>query len=153
MNVLISNNQLHNIQTPTDTRNVVRAEPDPFHIEWVTILNATIKDLEHAWACEYATSTRPMRVLVSAGVEDLKQGRSATDLIEDFMQQTVEKQNGRSEFAIATLFNPPDITWFPDNGNQPRGHKNLLPVIKEVNSWINLKDIATYANHMLSMKT
>ena len=33
MNVLISNNQLQNIHTPTDTRNVVRKEPDPFHIE------------------------------------------------------------------------------------------------------------------------
>ena len=78
-------NQLHKIYTPTDIRNVFRKEPDPFHIEGVTILDATIKDLEHAWACDYASSSRPMQVLLSAGVEVLKQGCSATDLIVDFM--------------------------------------------------------------------
>ena len=48
LNVLISSNHLHNIHTPVGNVTI-RMEPDPQHIEWVTVCDATIDELRHAW--------------------------------------------------------------------------------------------------------
>ena len=136
-NVLIGTNNFHDLHTPRDS-NTTRMDPDPLHVEWLTILNASIRELEHAWFCDYVNWRHPMRILLCAGLEDLLKGKSVTDIIESILhfQLTVSKQNAQNELVVGTLLNPPMCVWFPDNGRQPRNHRNLLTEIKELNSWI-----------------
>ena len=137
INIVLGTGELQNIHTPMENLDT-RKEADPVHIEWVTIKHADIRELEHAWYCDYVTTERPMRILLSAGLEDILKGRSATDIIESYLhlEHTVKKQNARNELVIATLHNPPRLTWFPDNGSMPRNHDNQLQKIEEINSWI-----------------
>ena len=137
LNILVGTDQFFNIHTPTET-GAARKDPDPFHIEWISVRKATVAELEQAWVCDYLTTRTPMRIFLSAGLEDLAQGKSVTDLIESFLhfKQTVDHQNSKNELVIATMLNPPSLVWFKDNGGQPRNHKNLLTEIMEANSWI-----------------
>ena len=137
LNVLVGTSQFHNIHTPRDA-DATRKEPDPFHIDWVTVCDASITELEHAWYVDYWTSNKPMRILLCGGLEDLPAGKSVTDVIEQILhfKQKVDRQNPRNELVVATLLNPPKYTWFEDNGEPPRNHKNLIREIKELNSWI-----------------
>ena len=70
-------------------------DPDPFHIEWLTVCDATISQLEYAWIRDYDKQPRAMRSLLSAGLEDLAMGRSVSHIIHSFMhfKQVVDKQN------------------------------------------------------------
>ena len=121
-------------------------DPDPFHIEWLTVCDATISELEYAWIRDYNKQPRAMCILLSAGLEDLAMGRSSVShIIYSFMhfKQVVDEQNvkhpkTRNEFVISTVYNPPAYVWFQDNGNPPNNHRNMLDTIKELNSWIVL---------------
>ena len=137
LNVLLSSNQLHNIHTPVGNVNM-RMEPDPQHIEWVTICDATIDELRHAWYSDYGRNSKPMRILLSPGTEDFSRGKSVTDIIESIMyfKQIVTRVNPESELVVTTMLNPPSLAWFDDNGSQPRNYTNKLMELKEVNSWI-----------------
>ena len=137
LNVLVGPSQFHNIHTPRDA-DATRKEPDPFHIDWVTVCDASITELEHAWYVDYWTSNKPMRILLCGGLEDLAAGKTVTDVIEQILhfKEKVDRQNPRNELVVATLLNPPKYTWFEDNGEPPRNHKNLIREIKELNSWI-----------------
>ena len=104
--------------------------PDPLHIDWVTVCDASITELEHAWYVGYWTSNKPMRILLCGGLEDLAAGKSVTDVIEQIVhfKQKVDRQNPRNELVVATLLNPPKYTWFEDNGEPRRNHKPILPL-------------------------
>ena len=84
-----------------------------------------------------------MRILLMVGVDDLARGNSRDDIVEAFMhfKLTVDKQNSfhpekRNELVIPTILNPPQLTWFDDNGIAPPNHQNMLADLKELNSWI-----------------
>jgi hypothetical protein len=141
LNVCLSTSQLHNIHTPRSSS--IRSDPDPIHIDWLTVCGATIAELEYAWVLDYKRQPRPMRILLSAGLTDLAQGRSRNQIVESIIhfKQTVDKQNmfhpnTRNELVIATVLNPPKFVWFDDNGPPPLNHRNMLADIKELNSWI-----------------
>ena len=142
LNICVGGNQIHNLHTPRASNSPSLA-PDPVHIDWLSVCDATIAEMEHAWLCDYKNQPRPMRVLVTAGLVDLARGKTRDEIVEMFMhfKETVEKQNRfhpqvKNEFVIATILNPPRFTWFADNGPPPRNHQNLLSEIKELNSWI-----------------
>ena len=142
VNVCVSGSQLHNIHTPRSSSSPAM-NPDPVHIDWLTVCGATITELEYAWMCDYKYQARPMRILLSAGLDDLARGKTRDEIVEMFIhfKETVDKQNRlhpdvKNELVIATILNPPCFTWFKDNGPAPRHHKNLLAEIKELNSWI-----------------
>ena len=144
LNVVLGTSQIHNIHTPRAAWSAPeRMPPDPIHIDWVTVCNASIRELERAWLADYEKETRAMRILLMAGVDDLARGNSRDDIVEAFMhfKLTVDKQNSfhpekRNELVIPTILNPPQLTWFDDNGIAPPNHQNMLADLKELNSWI-----------------
>ena len=112
LNVYVGTSQLHNLHTPKDTSRA-HMDPDPFHIEWLTVCDATISQLEYAWIRDYDKQPRAMRILLSAGLEDLAMGRSVSHIIYSFMhfKQVVDEQNvkhpeTKNEFVISTMYNP-----------------------------------------------
>ena len=104
---------------------------------------ATIPELEYAWKVDYGRSSRPMRILLSGGVNDLIRGKSRTDIVASILhfKNAIEHQNGYhntkpNEFFVAKVLNDPKLVWFPENGTQAPNFVNLLSDIKELNSWI-----------------
>ena len=81
-----------------------------------------------------------MRILLSAGLNDLIQGgtrHTVMDAVRQF-KEVIDDQNryhpnAKNEFAVATLINPPKLVWFSDNGASPIGHINRLQEIKDLN--------------------
>ena len=141
LNVCLSDSQLHNFHHPRDP--TVTCPPDPFHVDWVTVSGGTIPDLTHAFTVDYKRQPRPMRVLVSAGLNDLMRGASVTDMVARFinLKEVIEKQNSYhshapNEMVIATIINPPKLVWFEGNGPAPANFENKLDMLKEINSWI-----------------
>ena len=141
LNIVVSTSQLHNIHNPRSS--VLRSDPDPFHIDWLTVCGATIRELEVAWLADYRKQVRPMRILLSAGIDDFAMGKSRDEVVESFIhfKDTIDRQNDfhpevKNELVIATVLNPPKICWFADNGPPPHNHINMLADLKEINSWI-----------------
>ena len=142
LNVLVGTSQLHGLHHPRDPNKKAMA-PDPFHIDWLTVCGATIPELEYAWRRDYESCKHPMRILLSAGLDDLARGRTRDEIVESFLhfKMVVDRQNTRhpslkNELVIATMMNPPRFVWFKDNGPAPRDHKDMLKEIMELNSWI-----------------
>ena len=54
LNVLVGTGQLHDLHNPRDP-NKVPMGPDPLHIDWLTVVGATIGELEFAWLRDYAS--------------------------------------------------------------------------------------------------
>ena len=141
INVCLGTSQLHDVHRPRDPD--VTCPPDILHIDWVTVSGGTIADLEDAFLYDFAKQTRPMRILISAGLNDLAQGVSVTDIIMRFihLKETVDAQSRyhpsiKNELVIATLLLPPKFIWFPDYGPAPPSHPNLLNEVTELNRWI-----------------
>ena len=141
LNVCVGTSQLHNLHHPRDSN--VHCPPDPLHIDWVTVCGATIAELEYAWLLDYRRQPRPMRILLSAGLNDLAKGKTRTDIVGSILhfRMVVNRQNQyhpqtKNELVVATILNPPKFVWFPDNGPAPPNHNNMLSDIKELNSWI-----------------
>ena len=112
LNVCLSDSMLHNIHHPRDP--LVVCPPDPFHVDWVTISGGTIPDLTHAFTVDYWRQPRPMRILVSAGLNDILRGATRDTIVERFihMKEVIESQNAyhpekKNEMVIATIINPP----------------------------------------------
>ena len=141
LNVCLGDSLLHNIHHPLDP--TVTCPPDPFHIEWVTIAGGTISDLTNAFLYDYKRQVRPMRILVSAGLNDLIRGGDRDLIIGRFirLKEVIDKQNeyhphAQNQLVIANLLTPPKLVWFEDNGPPPPNHVNKHDTIKEINSWI-----------------
>ena len=47
-NVVVGTSQLHNLHNPP-SHITQRMPADPLHIDWITICDASIAELEHAW--------------------------------------------------------------------------------------------------------
>ena len=140
LNVCVSTSQLHNFHQPREPGVV--CPPDSLHVDWLTIPGAKIDELAYAWRLDYHREPRPMRIVLVAGLNDLVQG-SSVDAIKDAIERfeaDVSSQNRyhvrRNEFCVAPVLNPPKLTWFPDNGATPFGHKNRLVDLHNLNGWI-----------------
>ena len=60
LNVVLGTSQIHNIHTPRAAWSAPeRMPPDPIHIDWVTVCNASIRELERAWLADYEKETNP----------------------------------------------------------------------------------------------
>ena len=93
LNVCLGTSQLHNFHQPWDP--TVTCPPDPFHIDWVTISGGTIPDLTQAFTVDYRRQPRPMRIFVTAGLNDLLRGTSRDTIVERFihLKETIDAQN------------------------------------------------------------
>ena len=141
LNVCLGDSQLHEFHLPQDPS--VKCRPDSLHVDWITIPGATIPTLDMAWQVDYAKYNRPMRVLLVAGINDLLKGGTFSTVTRDILAlwHTIEEQNSfhpesPNELVVATLLNPPKLTWFPDTGPSPPGHVNRLDEIRQINDWI-----------------
>ena len=163
LNVCLSDSMLHNFHQPRDP--TVICPPDPFHVDWVTIPGGTIQDLTQAFTVDYWRQTRPMRIFVSAGLNNILRGASRNSMVEDYihMKEVVQAQdayhpNKRNELVIATLLNPPKLVWFAGNGPPPSNFHNHLGEIKELNSWLKFFNtqngrICTPSFHRFGVRT
>ena len=163
LNVCLGDSMLHNFHQPRDP--TVVCPPDPFHVDWVTISGGTINDLTQAFIVDYWRQRRPMRIFVSAGLNNLLRGASRDSMVEDFIQmkEVVEAQDvyhptRKNELVIATVLNPPKLVWFPGNGPPPSNFQNHLQDIKELNSWIKFYNsqngrICTTSFHRFGVRT
>ena len=132
LKICVSASALHEFWAPRGA-NVIY-EGDKNHIEYITIPGAKIIDLVEAWKIEYFQERRPMDVLVVAGLNNLVQGYKPDSLLRDYdyMVQTVMHQAKKfhpevlNTCAIATLYYPPQLCWFPDQGMCPPGYVNHL---------------------------
>lgn len=141
LNICLSASQLHEFHQPREP-NVV-CPPDSLHVDWVTIPGASIPTLEYAWTMDYKKSARPMRILLSAGLNDLLKGGTKDSLTNSILhlKNTIDDNNKyhphtKNELVVATVLNPPKLAWFPDNGPPPPGHNNRLEEIMDINNWI-----------------
>ena len=124
LNVCRGDSLLHNVHHPLDP--TVTCPADPFHIEWVTISGGTISDLTNAFIYDYKRQVRPMRILVSAGLNDLIRGGDRDLIIGRFirLKEVIDTQNAyhphvQNQLVIASLLTPPKLVWFADNGPPP----------------------------------
>lgn len=141
LNVCLGDSQLHQFHWPKDPR--VTCTPDSLHIDWVTVPGGTVPTLHHAWFADYYKSKQPMRVLLVAGINDLMKGGSMSSLTNSILKlkNAIDDQNShhpnvKNELVVATLLNPPKLTWFADTGPPPPGHVNRLEEITSINNWI-----------------
>ena len=141
LNVCLSTGQLHEFHRPTDPDTI--CPPDSMHVDWVTIPGATIEDLDYAWSMDYEKCSRPQRVLLVAGNNDLLYGGDFDTVTNRILQlkNTVDENNQfhpevKNELVVGTLLNPPIMTWFNDNGTHPLNHSNRLEEILRINNWI-----------------
>ena len=142
LNVCLGDSLLHDVHHPLDP--TVTCPADPFHIEWVTISGGTVGDLTNAFIHDYKRQVRPMRILVSAGLNDLIRGGDKDLIIGRFihLKEVIDSQNAyhpdvHNQLVIASLLTPPKLVWFKDNGPPPPNHVNHHETIKEINSWIS----------------
>ena len=141
LNVCLGASQLHEFHVPREPD--VTCPPDFLHVDWNTIPGATIPVLTHAYQVDYRKYTRPMRVLLVAGINDLLKGGDFTSITNSILhlKQVFDAQNQyhpsqQNEFMVATILNPPKLCWFPDTGAPPPGHQNRLQEISDINNWI-----------------
>ena len=127
LNICISSSQLHEFHLPREEGVV--CPPDSMHVDWVTIPGATLNELEFAWSVDYHHQTRPMRILLVAGLNDLIKGGSRETFMQDIkkFKATVDWQNRHhsgeaNQFAVAPLPMPPKLVWYRDNGPIPAEH-------------------------------
>ena len=85
----------------------------------------------------------PMGFLLIAGINDLLKGGTLTSLTNSILRlkNTIDDQNAlhpdtENKLVVATVLNPPKLTWFSDNGPPPPGHVNRLEEIRAINTWI-----------------
>ena len=69
--------------------------PEPLHIDWLTVVGATIGELELTWLRDYASQTKPVIIHLSDGIDDLDRGKKRDEIVESFMhfKLTVDRQN------------------------------------------------------------
>ena len=79
MKIVVSDSTLHEFHQPRDPGVV--CPPDSSHVDWLTIPGAPVEDLLFAWQVEYGHETRPMRILLVAGLNNLTKGGDFESLI------------------------------------------------------------------------
>ena len=126
MKVVVSDSSLHHFFAPPDF-TASHYEGDLVHADYVTIANATVPDLYHAFRLDYELhrNTRPHDVVVVAGYEDLVQGYAREYILDGFktfanMVKTMNQENTK-------------LSWLPDDGPEPYRYNNISEKI----NWLN----------------
>ena len=97
----------------------------PFHIEMVTIPGARISDLKQAVWAEYSNVTKPLDILLCAGLNDLLRNYTAQDIMADLrdFKADVMAWDSRNTFAVCTLPLPPKMSHLRAD---PRYHRQYV---------------------------
>ena len=139
LKICLSSSTLHEFWAPRG--GAVIYEGDAQHIDYITIPGAKIIDLVEAWKIEYFQERRGMDVFLIGGLNNIVKGYKPESIMRDYdhMVQVVKYQAEKfhptipNTCSIATLFYPPQLCWFPDQGKVPPGFINHLEDMR----WIN----------------
>ena len=142
--VCLSSSILHEFWAPRDHRSSPVYEGDRSHVDYITIPGGRISDLTNAWKIEYFQDSRPMDVILIAGLNNLIKGYTPDEMLREYdhLVQFVHYQAHKyhSELhntcTIGTLYYPPQLCWLPGKGNCPPGFKNQLADMQYLNSEI-----------------
>ena len=140
--VVVSDSTLHEFFAASPSLGAQLYPGDQLHADYITIPGADITTLKNAFRYDYVDKFLgyPLDVCLVAGYNE---GRkySREQILHDikrFSSLVIDAQSGLSPntFAIASLMYPPQLAWFPDNGEFPfPAYQNQLEKI----DWINQK--------------
>ena len=102
LNVCVSPSQLHNFRYPRDQGVVV--PPDSTHVDWLTIKGATMRELSYAWRFYYHKESRPKRVLLKAGLNDLINGQDNRPEELHNINTWIQEFNSRNNVVVGPNF-------------------------------------------------
>ena len=118
-------------------------EGDPIHIDSIAMPGAKLRDLQHAMWAELGNLERPVDLVLCSGINDVLQGRTAHDILQDLQHikdwfvNSIHLQDEPKElntFAICTLIMPPCCTILPGDTHTVRVDRT--EVLEEVNMGI-----------------
>ena len=106
-------------------------EGDPLHVERVSVAGATVQILGHAIANNYFKLGIPIDLLVCCGLNNISQGRSAFEIMSDYvmLQEAVQWNLPTSTLILCTLPLPPRLCRFPGDiahGGRPTLRTNWM---------------------------
>ena len=112
----------------------------PFHIEMVTIPGAKIEDIKQAVYAEYHYATKPLDILLCAGLNDLLRYHTVQDIIADLrdFKADVKAWNASNTFAVCTLPVPPKMSHLRADPHYHRNYVGNQDCFAELNDLIPL---------------
>ena len=139
LKICLSSSTLHEFWAPREETLIYEGDSD--HIDYITIPGATVLDLIEAWKIEYYDEQRGMDVFIVGGLNNIINGDKPETIMRDFdyLAQLVQHQAHKyhqpihNSCAIATLIYPPQLCWYPDQGECPPDFLNHLDDMK----WLN----------------
>ena len=147
LDICISDSTLHNVHYPKEPG--VNGLRDTSHVDWLTIPGATVEQLLYAWQVEYANESRPMRLLLVAGLNNFLKGGNIETLTSQIVRfgekvkyQDILKPQRSNSFAVAPLLLAPKLVWFPENGNPSSNYVNRMDEVEDVNNWITIYNMS-----------
>ena len=139
--ICISSSTLHEFWAPRGSTTMY--EGDINHTEYITIPGAQVLDLLEAWKIDYYDETKPMDIIIVAGLNNIIHDQSPESIMRDYdhFVQVVKHQGHKhhpetkNTCAIATLFYPPQLCWLPGRGPCPPDFNNKY----EDMVWLNMQ--------------
>ena len=126
MKVVVSDSTLHEFFAASPPHGGQQYPGDLIHVDYITIPGADIKTLRNAFRLDYVDKFlgMPLDVCLVAGYNDLVRRYSREQIRHDFREfsaMVIDAQSGLdiNTFAVFTLMLPPQLAWFPDNGEFP----------------------------------
>lgn len=139
--IFFSTSTVHNVVLEEEVKS-----PHHFNIE--TICGGTIDLLRRNFSLLYYEEKTPMDIILSAGLNDLKDEEDVIMHNLFLFKRDVLGQNKDNTFYAIKLLRPPMYCWFPKNGTMPemRGSQPYENMLEKVN---RLNDIITKLNKPL----
>jgi hypothetical protein len=142
--VAVSDSTLHQFFAPPGYMRT-QYVGDTQHVDYVTIANATLPELYHAFRMDYELHqhNKPLDVVIVAGYADLLHGYAREYILDGYKHFTEAVLNMGTQrnpdtpntVAIASLLYPPKLSWFSRDGPKPFGYHNQIEKI----DWLNHK--------------
>ena len=143
--LVISDSTMHLFFAPPGQTAANRYDGDQVHTDYITIENADIRTLLHAFRHDYIDkpAKKALDVVLIAGYYDMLAGNSRDYIIGKLHEfsDTVKLAGEDSEpntFVVATLMYPPCMAWFANDGPYPApGYANQRAKIDWLNAEIH----------------
>ena len=145
LKIVVSDSMMHQFFAPPGYTQTYSG--DNIHVDYLTIASADIRTLTDAFRLEYIDfppTSRPMDVVLVAGYENLVEGHSRDQIIEEYDAFARLIKGGAGDLrqdnetphtvAITSLAYPPKLAWMRDDGPYP---SNAYVNRKEKIDWIN----------------
>ena len=149
--IVVSDSTMHQFFAPPGY-TALQYPGDTMHVDYITIPGANIEDLMHAFRLDFEQKhhTKPMDVLIVAGYNDLVDNHGRDYIMyryKEFVKLVMGlgkemHPNIPNTVAVASLLYPPQLTWYPDNGQPPANHVNRMEKLVWINQAIHELNLA-----------